>query len=111
MSEQIQDKIAHLEEDRSIKFYRVDISRDNADCNADTLRKQEKPMLHKTEIEIEISESIVYSRKNGRSKTLCSKCRSPVQMSTPQIAEILNCSADSDLYRLIESVMQEKESE
>lgn len=60
-------------------------------------------MKQKTEIEIELSETIAYSRRSERFKAFCPECQSLVEMSTPQIAAILTRSTEREIYRLVET--------
>ena len=60
-------------------------------------------MKRKTEIEIELSETIAYSRRSERFETFCPECKSPVEMSTPQVAAILTQSTEREIYRFIET--------
>ena len=60
-------------------------------------------MMQKTQIEIELSETIAYSRRSERFETFCPNCKSLVEMATPQIAAILTQSTEREIYRLIEA--------
>ena len=60
-------------------------------------------MKRKTEIEIELNETVAYSRRSERFETFCPQCKSMVEMSTPQIAAILKQKTERDIYRLIET--------
>ena len=60
-------------------------------------------MKQKTEIEIELSETVAYSRRSERFETFCPECKSLVEMSTPQIAAILTRSTERKVYRLVET--------
>lgn len=60
-------------------------------------------MKQKMQIEIELSETIVYTRGSERFETFCPECKSLVEMSTPQIAAILNHSTEREIYRLVET--------
>ena len=60
-------------------------------------------MTQQTQIEIELSETIAYSRRSERFETFCPQCKSLVEMSTPQIAAILTRSNEREIYRLIET--------
>ena len=60
-------------------------------------------MKQKTEIEIELSETIAYSRRSERFETFCPQCKSLVEMSTPQVAAILTRSTEREIYRLVET--------
>lgn len=74
-------------------------------------------MKQKTEIDIEISETISYTRRNERFETLCPKCHSPVEISAAQIAAMLMRSTELEIARLIDHAglcsnknLEEKES-
>lgn len=60
-------------------------------------------MRRKTEIEIEFSETVAYSRRSERFETFCPNCKSLVEMATPPIAAILTHSTERDIYRLVET--------
>ena len=60
-------------------------------------------MKQKTEIEIELSETVAYSRRSERFETFCPECKSLVEMSTPQVAAILCRLTEREIYRLIET--------
>ena len=60
-------------------------------------------MMQKTQIEIELSETIAYSRRSERFETFCPNCKSLVEMATPQIAAILTQSTEREIYRLVET--------
>ena len=60
-------------------------------------------MKQKTEIEFELSETVMYSRRGERFETFCPQCKSLVEMSTPQIAAILTRSNEREIYRLVET--------
>ncbi len=60
-------------------------------------------MKHKTEIEIEMSERIVFSRRTERFESFCPQCQSNVEMASPQIAAILTHTTERGVYRLIEA--------
>lgn len=72
-------------------------------CNAEPPGKQEKQMRRKTEIEIEFSETVAYSRRSERFETFCPNCKSLVEMATPPIAAILTHSTEREIYRLVET--------
>lgn len=60
-------------------------------------------MIQKTEIEIEMSETVAYSRRSERFETFCPGCRSLVEMATPQVAAILTHTTEREIYRLVET--------
>ena len=74
-----------------------------ANYNAETAEgNKKKPMNHKTEIEIEMSETVAYSRPSERFENFCPACKSLVEMATPQVAAILTHSNEREIYRLVE---------
>ena len=60
-------------------------------------------MQQKTEIEIEVSETIIYNRSSERFETFCPECKSPVEMATPHVAAILSRFTEREIYRLVET--------
>lgn len=60
-------------------------------------------MKHKTEIEIELSETIAYSRRSESFENYCPECKSLVEMATPQVAAILTHTSEREIYRLVET--------
>ncbi|MDQ3132962.1 MAG: hypothetical protein M3Q99_19705 [Acidobacteriota bacterium] len=60
-------------------------------------------MKQKTEIEIELSETVAYSRRSEKFESFCPECKSLVEMSTPQVAAILTRSTEREIYRLVET--------
>jgi hypothetical protein len=60
-------------------------------------------MKQKTEIEIELSETVAYSRRSERFETFCLQCKSMVEMAPPQIAAIMTHTTERGIYRLIET--------
>jgi len=59
--------------------------------------------MQKTEIEIELSETVAYSRRAERFETFCPECKLLVEMTTPQVAAILERSTEREIYRLVET--------
>jgi hypothetical protein len=59
-------------------------------------------MKQKTEIEIELSETVAYSHRSERFEAYCSACKSLVEMATPQVAAILTHLTEREVYRLVE---------
>ena len=72
-------------------------------CNAECRGKQSKQMKQKTEIEIELNETIAYSRRSERFEAFCSECKSLVEMATPPVAAILRQTTEREIYRLVET--------
>ncbi|MEP6900519.1 MAG: hypothetical protein ABJA66_02145 [Actinomycetota bacterium] len=60
-------------------------------------------MKNKTEIKIELCETIAYSNHVERFEAYCSQCGSLAEMTTPQVAAILTKSTEREIYRLIET--------
>ena len=73
------------------------------DCNAEPSGKQEKQMRRKTEIEIELNETVAYSRRSERFENFCPNCKSLVEMATPPVAAVLTHSTEREIYRLVET--------
>ena len=59
-------------------------------------------MKQKTEIEVELSETVAYSRHEEKFEAYCTQCRSLVEMATPPVAAILAHSTEREVYRLVE---------
>jgi hypothetical protein len=72
-------------------------------CNAERVGKQSKQMKQKTEIEIELNETVVYSRRSERFETFCPECKSLVEMAAAPVAAILMQVSEREIYRLVES--------
>ena len=60
-------------------------------------------MRQKTEIEIELSETVVYNRHDEKFEAYCPQCRSLVEMAAPPVAAILAHSTEREVYRLVET--------
>ncbi len=60
-------------------------------------------MNNKTEIEIELSETVAYSKRSEKFECFCPGCRSLVEMATPQVAAILSHISEREIYRLVET--------
>jgi hypothetical protein len=60
-------------------------------------------MNQKTEFQIELSETVAYSRRSERFETFCPECKSLVEMSTPQVAAILTNLTEREIYRHVET--------
>jgi hypothetical protein len=60
-------------------------------------------MKQKTEIEIEVSETIAYSRRCERVMAFCLECNSHVEMATPATAAVLTSATEREIYRQVES--------
>lgn len=60
-------------------------------------------MNHKTEIEIEMSETVTYSRRSEKFENFCPRCKSLVEMATPPIAAIMMHTTEREIYRFVET--------
>jgi len=60
-------------------------------------------MKKKMEIEIELSETIAYSRSSEKFEAYCPRCEMLVEMAVPQTAAILVSSNEREIYRLVET--------
>ena len=60
-------------------------------------------MRRKTEIEIELNETVAYSRRSERFETFCPNCKALVEMATPPIAAVLTHTTEREIYRLVET--------
>jgi hypothetical protein len=60
-------------------------------------------MNQKTEIEIELSETVAYSRPGERFETFCPECKTLVEMAAAPLAAILTNSTEREIYRLVET--------
>jgi hypothetical protein len=57
----------------------------------------------KTEIEIELSETIAYSRSNERFESFCVQCDATVEVATTYAAAIISHLTEREVYRLVET--------
>jgi len=57
----------------------------------------------KTEIEIELSETIAYSRSNERFESFCIECDATVVVATTHAAAIICHLTEREIYRLVET--------
>lgn len=60
-------------------------------------------MNHKTEINIELTETVAYSRREEKFEAHCPQCRKLVEMATAPVAAILVLSTEREIYRLVEA--------
>jgi hypothetical protein len=60
-------------------------------------------MTKKTEIEIEMSETVAYSSRSERFEAYCPKCESLVEMTIPPVAAVLTHTTEREIYRLVET--------
>jgi hypothetical protein len=58
-------------------------------------------MTLKTEIEIELNETIAYARSNERLGMFCPGCQAIVEMAVPHIASIMAAISEREIYRRI----------
>ena len=65
--------------------------------------KNKKRMKQKTKIEIELSETIAYSKRRERFEAYCPSCESLVEMATPHIAAILTRASEREIFSLVEA--------
>ena len=60
-------------------------------------------MEHKTEIEIELNETVAYTRRGERFENFCPACKTLVEMAAPKVAAILAQTTEREVYRLVET--------
>ncbi len=60
-------------------------------------------MQQTTEIEIELTETIAYSRPDERFEIFCSECKQMVEMAAPHVAAIVTHTTEREIYRLVET--------
>ncbi len=60
-------------------------------------------MNDKTNIEIELSETVVYSRRGERFDGFCPQCKSMVEMAAAPVAAVLTHTTEREIYRLVET--------
>ena len=60
-------------------------------------------MKHKTKIEIELHETVAYSRRSERFEAFCPECKSMVEMAAPAVAAVLTKITEREIYRLVET--------
>jgi hypothetical protein len=60
-------------------------------------------MNRKTEIEIELEETVVYRRPNERFETFCLECQALVEMAAVPLAAVLMHMTEREIYRLVET--------
>ena len=60
-------------------------------------------MNDKTNIEIEMSETLAYSRRSELFEGFCPQCRSMVEMASASAASILIHTTEREIYRLVET--------
>jgi hypothetical protein len=60
-------------------------------------------MKQKTEIEIEVNETVAYSRRSERFENFCPICKRMSEMATSQVASVLGNLTEREIYRLVET--------
>jgi hypothetical protein len=60
-------------------------------------------MTQKTEFEIEVNETVTYSRRSERFENFCPTCKCMTEMATPQVGAILAELTEREIYRLVET--------
>ena len=60
-------------------------------------------MKPKMEIEVNLIETISYSKGSQRFEAYCPECGTMTEFATPQIAAIVIRSSEREIYRLIEA--------
>jgi hypothetical protein len=60
-------------------------------------------MNQKTEIEIELNETVAYSRPNERFESFCPECQALVEMAAVPVVTVLTQSTEREIYRLVET--------
>ena len=58
--------------------------------------------MKKTEIEIEMSETVAYSSRGERLENFCPVCKCMTEMATPSVAAVLQRVTEREIYRLVE---------
>jgi hypothetical protein len=87
----------------TIFYVSLDGASRQADCSAERGGKQEKPMRRKTEIEIEFSETVAYTKSSERFEFFCPECKTLVEMAAPPVAAVLASTTERKIYRLVET--------
>ena len=60
-------------------------------------------MTQKTEIEIEVTETVAYSRRTERFENFCPICKCMSEMATPQVASVIGNVTEREIYQLVET--------
>ena len=60
-------------------------------------------MAQKNEIEIELNETVAYSRRSERFENFCPVCKCMSEMATPQVASIIGHTTEREIYKLVET--------
>jgi hypothetical protein len=60
-------------------------------------------MPQKTEIEIELNETVAYSRPAERFETFCPECKTLVEMAAAPVAAVFEGITEREIYRLVET--------
>jgi hypothetical protein len=56
-------------------------------------------MKRKTEIEIEVNETLAYSKRSERFQNYCGSCKRMSEMATPHVASILKHTTEREIYK------------
>jgi len=88
-------------EDTAFEFVMVRITEPIVDPNG--MGNKKNIMTQKTEIEIEVSETVAYRRRSERFENYCPTCKSMSEMATPQIAAVLSHTTEREIYRMVET--------
>jgi hypothetical protein len=103
-SKQCPKKSKIFETDSAEDCFATRICRESqVNCNAERQGKQSKQMKQKTEIEIELKETVAYSRRSERFETFCPECKTLVEMAAPPVAAVLTQTTEREIYRLVET--------
>jgi hypothetical protein len=60
-------------------------------------------MVQKTEIEIEVNETVAYSRSSERFENFCPICKCMTEMAAPQVGAVLGKTTEREIYKLLET--------
>jgi hypothetical protein len=60
-------------------------------------------MTQKTDIEIEVTEIVAYSRRSERFENYCPICKCMSEMATPQVASVIGNVTEREIYQLVET--------
>ena len=69
-----------------------------------TVSETRKNKMTKTnQIEIELNETVAYSRASEKFECFCPGCKALVELATPQVAAIITRITEREIYRLVET--------
>ena len=60
-------------------------------------------MTRTNQIEIELNETVAYSRASEKFECFCPGCKALVELATPQVAAIITRITEREIYRLVET--------